>query len=117
MDERFKQALDFSNFRKSFEIQRKIIKEKLDSSLTYGHNGGIFKIDAQLICFVEFLLSKGRETDVPLLDSNKNPVLVKDLKKFQSDILDRYFSGCLDYFNQIEELKKNRSVEKAIGYE
>jgi hypothetical protein len=117
MDERLKKALDFSNFRNTFEIQRKSFREKLDSSLTYGYGGGIFKIDSQLICFVEFLISKGREIDVPILDINKNPVLIKDLKKFQTDILDRYFSGCLDYFNQIEELKRNRSVEKLIDYE
>jgi hypothetical protein len=117
MDQRLKQALDFANLRNSFEVQKKTAKEKLNSKLTYGHASGIFKIDQTLICFVDFLILQGRTTDVPLIDSNGNPVLVSDLNIFKDEILDRYFSGCLAYFNEIKELKKNRSIEKLVGYE
>jgi hypothetical protein len=117
MDTRLKQSLEFSNLRNSFEVQKKTIKEKLDAKLTYGHAGGIFKIDQSLICFVEFLISQGRTADVPLLDSNKNPILVSNLNEFKEEILDRYFAGCFDYFNEHQELKKTRNIEKMVGYE
>lgn len=116
MDERLKKALDISNYRNSFELQKKILKEKLESKLTFGYNGGIFKIDSTLICFIDFLLSNNRDFDVPVLDFNGNPILISDLKSFKEDILDRYFTGCNDYFNGMSDLKKNRSIEKLVRY-
>lgn len=116
MDERLKKALDISNYRSSFELQKKTIKEKLKSKLTFGYNGGLFKIDRDLICFVDFLIKNGRESNVPVLDSNSNPILVEDINQFKIEILDRYFSGCNSYFEDLEKLKKNRSVEKLVGF-
>ena len=57
MQEEYKKALDFSNYRQTFSVQRKALKEKIDAKLTYGVNGGIFKIDRNLINFVEMLIT------------------------------------------------------------
>ena len=114
MEEQLKKALDFSNYRQTFSIQRKTLKEKVDSKLTYGFGGGIFKIDRELIVFVGFLLEKNRTSGVVLLDINENPVLVDDLEKFQEEILDRYFTVTNEYFEEYQTLKKSRSVDKLI---
>jgi hypothetical protein len=114
MDERLKQALDFSNYRQTLTVQRKQLKEKIDAKLTYGHNGGIFKIDKSLINFVRLLIDKGRIEEVPLLDSNDNPILVKNMIQFEEEILDRYFTAVYEYYEQHENLKKSRSVEKLL---
>jgi hypothetical protein len=114
MDDRLSKALDFAKFRETLAIQRKTLKEKIDSKLTYGYNGGIFKIDRSLIAFVEVLISKQRTTDVPLIDANDNPVLVDDLVKFQSEILDRYFTATFEYLKEYEKIKKSRTVEKLL---
>lgn len=114
MDERLKQALDFSNYRQTLTVQRKQLKEKIDAKLTYGHNGGIFKIDKSLINFVRLLIDKGRVEEVPLLDSNDNPILVKNMIQFEEEILDRYFTAVYEYYEQHESLKKSRSVEKLL---
>ncbi len=114
MEEQLKKALDFANFRYTFSIQRKTLKEKISAKLTYGYNGGIFKIDRSLIVFVQMLLDQGRTSDVPLIDSNDNPILIKDLKEFQDEILDRYFTSTFEYYEQYEKIKKNRSVEKLL---
>jgi hypothetical protein len=116
MDERLKKALDISNYRNSFELQKKTAHEKLDAKLTFGYNGGIFKIDSTLICFVNFLLENNRNSGVPIIDLNNNPILITDVKLFRDNILDRYFTGCNEYFNEINDLKKNRSIEKLVGY-
>ena len=47
MDEQLKQALDFANYRHTFSVQRKNLKEKIEARLTYGFNGGIFKMRVQ----------------------------------------------------------------------
>ena len=114
MDERLRKALDFSNFRHTFSIQRKILKEKNEARLTYGHAGGIFKIDMSLITFVDMLINNGRKNDAPLLDSNDNPILINDLEEFKNEILDRYFTSTLEYYKEYEKVKKTRSLEKLL---
>jgi len=114
MDERLRKALDFSNFRHTFSIQRKILKEKNEARLTYGYSGGIFKIDMSLITFVDMLINNGRKNDVPILDSNNNPILINDLEDFKNEILDRYFTSTLEYYKEYEKVKKTRSLEKLL---
>lgn len=114
MDDQLKKALDFANYRQTFSIQRKTLKEKIDAKLTFGHNGGIFKIDRSLITFVQMLIDQGRTSGVPLIDSNENPILVDNLEEFRDEILDRYYTSTLEYFEQYQALKKSRSVEKLI---
>jgi len=115
MQEQLKKALEFSNYKQTFSIQRKVLKERTDAKLTFGFNGGIFKINRELITFVQMLLDQQRSAGVVLLDQNENPILVEDLQAFQDEILDRYFSATNEYFEQYQILKKSRSVEKLLG--
>jgi hypothetical protein len=114
MQEQLKKALEFSQYKQTLSIQRKILKEKIESKLTFGHGGGIFKIDRTLIVFVQMLVDQGRTQGVILLDQNENPILIEDLEKFKDEILDRYFTSTNEYFEQYQTLKKSRSVEKLL---
>lgn len=114
MDDQLKQALDFANYRQTFSIQRQTLKEKIEAKLTYGINGGIFKIDRSLISYVQMLVDQGRIEGVPLIDSNENPILIDNLEDFRDEILDRYYTTTLEYYEQYQELKKSRSVEKLL---
>jgi hypothetical protein len=114
MDDQLKKALEFSNYRHTFAIQRKTLKEKIEAKLTYGHNGGIFKIDRTLLTFVENLINQGRTAGIPLLDSNDNPIMIDDMQSFRDEIYDRYFTTTIEYYEQYEALKKARSVEKLL---
>ena len=93
MDERLQKALDFSNYRQTLSIQRKTLKEKINAKLTYGCNGGLFKIDRSLITFVQMLIDQGRVENIPLIDVNENPILIPNLNDFRDEILDRYFTA------------------------
>jgi hypothetical protein len=115
MDDILKKALDFSNYNQTLNLQKKTIKEKLDLKLTYGYNGGIFKIDMSLITFIQMLIDQGRIENVPLIDHNGNPILIADLIKFKEEIFDRYFTATYECFNEYEKIKKSRSVEKLIN--
>jgi hypothetical protein len=114
MDDQLKKALEFSNYRHTFAIQRKTLKEKIQARLTYGHNGGIFKIDQTLLNFVENLVNQDRTNGIPLLDANDNPIMIEDMNQFRDEIYDRYFTATLEYYEQYEDLKKSRSVEKIL---
>ena len=59
MDDRLQTALDFSKYRQTLAIQRKLLKEKLQAKLTYGTAGGIFHIDHSLIAFVQLCIDQG----------------------------------------------------------
>ena len=88
MDDRLQTALDFSKYRQTLAIQRKLLKEKLQARLTYGTAGGIFYIDRSLISFVQLCIDQGRVSNIPLIDSNENPVLIDDLVEFkEKDIM------------------------------
>lgn len=115
MQEKLKQALDFSNYQHTFSIQRKILKEKSESKLTFGFNGGLFYIDNSLLTFVDMLCNNGRTSGVVILDSNKNPILIEDLISFKDEIFNRYFEVSNEYFEEYQKLKKSRSVEKLVG--
>lgn len=114
MEEVLAKALEFSNYRQTLSIQRKALKEKINQDLTYGHNGGIFKIDPALISFVQILLDQGRKQGIPLLDSNDVPIMIDDLEKFRDDILDRYFTCLYEYHQKDQNIRKSRSVEKLV---
>ena len=114
MDERLKAALDFSNYRQTLAIQRKTLRERIEGKLTYGHSGGIFKIDRTLLAFVQMLIDQGRTENVPLIDQNENPILILDLQQFQDEILDRYFSATYEYHEEYEKIKSSRTVEKLL---
>lgn len=115
MDQQLKAALDFSNYQQTFSIQKKVLKERIAAKLTYGFNGGLFRIDRTLLTFVDMLCAKGRTTGVVLLDINENPILVDDLEVFREELFQRYFETTNEYFDQYQKIKKSRSVEKLIS--
>ena len=114
MQEQLDKALEFANYRQSFAIQRKTLKEKIDAKLTYSVNGGIFKIDRSLLNFVEMLIFKSRKENVVLLDMNDNPILIDNLTKFRDEVFDRYFSATFTYLEEYQKIKKARSVETLL---
>jgi hypothetical protein len=114
MDERLKKALDFANYRQTFTIQRKTLKEKTEAELTYGYSGGVFKIDRSLLTFVQLLIDQGRAENIPLMDVNNTPILVVDLEEFKNEIFDRYFSVTYKYLESYNDLKKSRLIEKLV---
>ena len=115
MDRQLKEALDFANYQQTFSIQKKVLKERISAKLTYGFNGGLFRIDRTLLTFVDMLCVKGRISGVVLLDANENPVLVDDLEEFREELFQRYFEATNEYFDQYQKIKKSRSVEKLIS--
>jgi hypothetical protein len=116
MDDRLKQALDFSAYRQSVLIHTKQLKEKIDAKLTFGYNSGLFKIDRSLITFVQMLIDQERTENIPLLDFNNTPIMIENLEHFRDEVLDRYFTSLYEYHEEYERLKKSRSVEQLANY-
>ena len=113
MDPKLKSALEFSKYQHTLSLQKKIFKERLQSQLLFGFNGGMFKIDQTLISFVETLISKGRIRGI-LLDINEIPVSIDNFEEFLDIILEKYFQALYEYHENYQKLKSKRSVETLI---
>lgn len=110
MDSRLEKALEFSNYRVSLFTQKENIKLKMEAMLSYGINGGIFKSDPELISFVSFISSSGKDS-VVLIDINGNPIEITDLESFKNELLSRYFEATNFYHVEYTKLRKARSVK------
>lgn len=115
MDEKLSKALEFSNYTRTFEDQKRIIKEKYFDGLVHYAHGGQFSVTQTLITFVSTISSK--TTTAILIDDNNNPIKIDDLDKFYNDIVDLYFQASNTYHTELHEMKSKRSVEKLVEYE
>jgi hypothetical protein len=114
MDPKLERALESSQYRETLNNQMQALKSQVEVKLMYSINGGTFSVSPELITFVELLISKG-QTESVLLDINRTPILITDLKDFQTNILSRYYEVTNDYLTQYEKIRKARSVNKIVG--
>lgn len=117
MDERLEKALEFSNYMTTLNNQKRLIKEKYYEDLIFFQNGCQFSVNKELITFVGFLIEKGNDTDIVLVDDNDIPTKIDNLNDFYEDIIDLYFAASNEYLTKYNDLKKQRKVAKLIDYE
>jgi len=115
MDEKLSKALNFANYTRTFEDQKRLLKEKFVDSMIYFANGGQFTVTTDLITFVNLLLQKNESAI--LIDDNKNPINIENLDQFYSEIIDLYFQNTNEYHQNLHNLKSKRSIEKLVEYE
>jgi len=114
MDDKLKEALEFSNFRLTLNNQKQNLKQRMHTMLTIGFNGNMFTAKLELINFVKQLLDLGVKQYI-FLDDNENPVLINDLLEFHSRLLSVYTEALNEYYVENEKLKKLRDTKKLVG--
>jgi hypothetical protein len=114
MDERLKQALDFSNYTNTLNDAKRIMIEKYKSNLVMLYKGGQFNCTRELVNFCSNMLHLERD-DLVVLDENNQPVLVENLKDFAEKVQDTYLSASYEYYNEYKLLIKNRSIEGLVN--
>ena len=114
MDDKLKEALEFSNFRLTLNNQKQNLKQRMQTMLTIGYSGNMFTARLELINFVKQLLDLDVKQYI-FLDDNENPVLVKDLLDFHSKLLSSYTEAMNEYYVENEKLKKLRDTKKLVG--
>ena len=110
------------NLEKSFELasslmaisnQKRILFEEYDQSLLYFYNGGTFKIDKDLISFLNVLKSYNNHSCV-LIDANKLPIEIEDISTFLTTILDQYIRCSNHYLAEYQKIKNNKNLESIL---
>jgi hypothetical protein len=111
--ERLEKALDFSNTMKTFNLNKNNLKVKTQNLLSYSTAGGSFTVDQSLISFMNFVVSSGK-TEITLLDKNDIPVRIEDTEKFLDEVSSLYFEVVNDYYNEYQQLRSSRKIEKVL---
>lgn len=114
MEERLEKALEFANYKQTLNNQIQKLKTRAEGMLIIAKNGGSFTIDRNLISFLNYLVSN-KINEAPLIDDNKNPVLITDIPDFLKEVTRRYFEVSTDYLKEYQELRKSRNVKSIIG--
>jgi hypothetical protein len=89
----------------SFQINKKILREKIQTDLHMPHNGGLFKITPELIAFVK----TWPVDELYLEDTYQNPVSI-DRQVFLVTAQQHYQQVMNRWHNEYEQLKKIRKV-------
>src|SRR5574337_82779 len=113
MDERLAKALEFANYRQTLNNQLHKTKVRAENSLLISKNGGSFRINQELLCFVDMLIRKEMDTIV-LLDNNNLPIRIENLGEFFDEILRLYSEITNDYHAEYEKIRKSRSVKSIL---
>jgi activator of 2-hydroxyglutaryl-CoA dehydratase len=98
--------IDTSDKLRLLNNQKLRAKEKFESNITIGYDSGLFTIDTSLLTYTSYLLQNGKTTNTVILDSNQDPILIKDVKQFNDKIQDVYFSAIDTYRNDVNDLKR-----------
>jgi hypothetical protein len=113
MEERLQKALEFANYRQTLNNQLQKEKIKIEGLLIFAKNGGSFKVNQELICFLDYLDRTGLEEAV-LLDNNNNPIKIKNVKEFLKEITARYFEITNDYLQEYQKIRTSRNVKSIL---
>jgi hypothetical protein len=113
MDEKLKQALDFSHYMITLNNQKRVLKEQYQDDIVYYFNGGKFTVKQELISFCQSLIAL-KQTETILVDDNGIPVEIEDILTFTNDIVSVYFKATNKYLIEYNKLKSNRTVEGIV---
>lgn len=113
MDDRLTKALEFANYRQTLNNQLHKAKIRAEGLLLYAKNGGNFKINQELISFLDYIVRSGM-TEATLLDSNNTPILITNIPVFLKEITTRYFEVTNDYLREYQAVRKSRNVKSII---
>jgi hypothetical protein len=113
MDDRLKDALDFSNYMITLSNQKRLLREQYHNDIIYYHNGGEFTLTQSLISFCSLLVTTNL-TESVLIDDNSTPIHISDMSAFVNTALAEYTKAGNKYLAGFAKLKTNRTVEGII---
>jgi hypothetical protein len=99
------QLVDEIRLATDFQINKKILREKIQTDLHMTHNGGMFKITPELLAFVK----TWPIDELYLEDTYQNPIAI-DRQVFLVTAQQHYQTVMNRWHNEYEELRKIRKI-------
>ena len=113
MDEALEKALEFSNFTATLNGQKRILHEKYLDDLVLYYGNGKFSISKETLNFAYMLVSSNINNTI-LVDDNKTPINIEDIKDFHKLALQKYADATAKYLTAYKDLSTKRSVESLV---
>ena len=88
-----------------YQINKRILREKIQTDMHLAHSGGMFKITPELIAFVK----TWPVDDIYLEDTYQNPIKM-DRQTFLVTAQQHYQQVMIRWHNEHEQLKKIRKI-------
>jgi len=88
-----------------YQINKRLLKEKILTDLHIAHNGGMFKITPELIAF----LNSWEDSEIFLADIYENPIKINRLE-FLTLCKEQYHLVMNQWHIQHDELKRIRKI-------
>jgi hypothetical protein len=113
MDQRLKEAIEYSNYRLTLATHKKNIRLRAEAIQLVSDSGGMFRSSEQLILWLDYLIRNGTEQYV-LNDSNDQPILVKDIPALHKKLADGHAKAMNLLHAENEKIKRARTIEKVV---
>ena len=113
MDEKLSKALEFANYSRTLENQRRMLREKFVADTVYFTNGGQFTITKELINYCQTLIDNGQSSFI-FIDDNDIPIEIEYVDDFREEILNKYFVALNEYHTEYKKLEASRSVDGLV---
>jgi hypothetical protein len=113
MDQRLKEAIEYSNYRLTLATHKKNIRLRAEAIQLVSDSGGMFRSTEQLILWLDYLIRNGTEQYV-LNDSNDQPILVKDIPSLHRKMVDGHAKAMNLLHAENEKIKRARTIEKIV---
>jgi hypothetical protein len=113
MDQRLKEAIEYSNYRLTLSTHKKNIRLRAEAIQLVSDSGGMFRSNEQLILWIDYLIRAQTEQYV-LIDSNDQPILVRDLPALHKKLADSHAKSMNLLHAENEKIKRARTVEKIV---
>jgi hypothetical protein len=113
MDNRLKEALEYSNYRLTLATYKKNILLRAEAIQLVSESGGMFKSTENLILWVDYL-ARSNISQYVVIDINDQPILIKDLASFKDKLVDAHAKSMNLLHSETEKIKKARTVDKIV---
>jgi len=99
-----------------YQVNRTLLREKMQTDLHFAYAGGLFKATPELISFIHAWRSTdeiwhwGGGEDMYLEDTYSNPIHIADCAEFYRTACEHYQQIMNDWHQQHAELRKLRKI-------
>lgn len=114
MDQRLKEALEYSNYRLTLATHKKNIRLRAEAIQLVSESGGMFRASESLILWLDYLV-KSQTSQYVLVDINEQPIMVKDIASLRDKLADAHAQSMNLLHAETEKIKRARSVEKIVS--
>lgn len=109
-------VFDKSKFNTVQRNQITLLKELVNEKLTIGHLGGLYKINHELLNFLDLLERSGYDSAV-IPDMNDIPNQIDNVKEFKEMCMEKFAQEMNQALAEVNRIRSARTVAELVNYD